>query len=463
MVEKTKIWFRSLINRSSEEIYGWHLRKRVVERCIPPSEKVDFISSEGRPDKPGSKISVRLKILNFFWIKLVLQHDAHKDNESFSRHQTEGFFDTYETETVIKPQSLHTSEVIDRFEFTHCFPRFLNPLINRYLKRRIGKLLSYKHELIDHDIGMIQKYPFEKPFKILISGSHGLIGKNLAYLMEFMGHDVWHLSRKNSKEVRENKTVIWNPRTGECNLFELEGFDVVIHLAGENIGKGWWTKRKKERVFESRVKGTELLVEMIKKLSNPPQIFISASAVGYYGNCGSKLVNEESGPGKGLFLSEVCQHWERAGKDLEERGIRVAYARFGMVLSSQGGALKRMLCPFKWGLGGKVGNGHQYMSWVAIDDVVGALYHVMMTPNLYGAVNVVAPHPVLNGIFTKKLAQVLNRWLGLPFPAFAVRLFMGQKGEELFLSSTRVEPRRLYESGYNFHYPNLCQALEHVT
>lgn len=460
MVEKTKICFRSLINRSSQEIYDWHLRESVIERCIPPSEKIAVICSTGRPNHPASKVSVRFKVLNLFWVNQALEYDPHIDNESFSLHQTSGVFDEYKYETVITPQSTHTAEIIDKFEFTHRLPSLFNPIINHYLKRRIGKLLSYKHELIDHDIGMIQKYLFEKPFKILISGSHGLIGKNLVCLLEFMGHDVWHLSRNSSGE---EKTVIWNPKTGECNLSEFEGFDVVIHLAGENIGKGWWTRRKKRRVLKSRVKGTELLVEVIKKLSHPPQAFISASAVGYYGNCGAKMVNEESGPGKGLFLSEVCQQWEHAGKELEEKGIRVVYTRFGMVLSSEGGALKQMLRLFKWGLGGRMGNGHQYMSWVAIDDVVGALYHVMMTPNLSGAVNVVAPHPVPNDIFTKKLAQVLNRWLGPPFPEFAVRLLMGQKGEELLLSSTRVEPRRLCESGYNFHYPNLYQALEHVT
>ncbi|MCB1109939.1 MAG: TIGR01777 family oxidoreductase [Chlamydiia bacterium] len=305
----------------------------------------------------------------------------------------------------------------------------------------------------------MKKYPFEKPYKVLISGSHGLIGKNLGYFLEFMGHDVWHLNREKRDE---DKVVVWDPESGACNLQDFEGFDAVIHLAGENIGKGWWTKRKKQRVLKSRAEGTERLAKVIGKLSQPPQAFISASAVGYYGNRGNELLNETSGPGKGLFISEVCKRWEQASRELEDRGIRVAHTRFGMVLSAAGGALKQMLRPFKWGVGGKIGSGHQYISWVAIDDVVGALYHVMMTPDLKGAVNVVAPNPVPNTIFSKKLAKILNRWLGPPLPEFVVRLLMGQKGEELLLTSTRVEPQRLNESGYNFHYPKLSQALDHV-
>lgn len=455
----TKLRFRSLVNHSQQEVYNWHLKKRVFERCIPPSEMIDVICSEGKPNRIGSKISFRFKLFKLFWSKQLLEYTHSVKNESFRLVQKKGFFDSYTYETILTPQSPHTTEIVDCFELTHCFPSFLNPIINRYLKRRMAKILSYKHELIDHDIGMIQKYPFKKPLKVLISGAHGLIGKNLVYFLEFMGHDVWTLSRKSCEM---EKVVIWNPRTGECNRNDFEGFDAVIHLAGENIGKGWWTKQKKERVLKSRTKGTELLVDIIKSLANPPKAFISASAIGYYGNRGNELLNEKSGPGKGLFISEVCEQWERASRELEEKGIRVAHARFGMVLSSEGGALKKMLPLFKWGIGGKIGTGHQYISWIAIDDVVGGLYHVMMTPKLLGPVNIVAPNPVPNDVFSKKLAQVLNRWLGPALPEFAVRLLMGQKGEELLLSSARVEPQRLSESGYNFHYPKLCQALEHV-
>jgi uncharacterized protein (TIGR01777 family) len=236
----------------------------------------------------------------------------------------------------------------------------------------------------------------------------------------------------------------------------------MVHLAGENIGEGRWKKNKKERLLNSRVEGTGHLVRIIKGLRNPPQIFIAASAVGYYGDRGREVLDETSVPGHGLFITKLCEEWERATRGLEEKGIRVVNARFGIVLTAKGGALKRMLIPFKWGMGGKIGNGYQYVSWIAMDDVIGALYHIMMTPKIEGAVNVVSPHPVSNDVFAKELSKRLNRWRGPPFPEFLVRLFLGQKGEELLLTSTRVEPARLSETGYHFQYPKLYQALEHV-
>ena len=455
----TKIHFRSLINHSAKEVFEWHLRARLAERCIPPPVNFEVVYSGGRPNKVGSKLVLRLKFLNLFWLEQIVEYTSYVENEAFTLHETKGFFKDYEYETVINPQGSHTAEIIDNYKFTHHLPRFFDSLIKSHFKKRIGKLLSYKHALIDHDLGMIEKYPFEKPYKILISGSHGMIGKDLMHFLEFMGHEVWHLSRTPSDEDR---SIVWDPEVGEYNLSDFENFDVIIHLAGESLSKGWWTKRKKERVLKSRTQGTDQLVQLIKKLSHPPKTFISASAIGYYGNRGSEVVNEESGPGKGLFISEVCEQWERAGKELEEIGVRVVCSRFGLVLSASGGALKKMLLPFKCGLGGRFGSGHQYISWVAMDDVVGSLYHTIMTPDLKGAINIVAPYCVTNDVFTKKLAQVLGKWLAPPIPEFVIRFFMGQRGEELLLSSTRVEPRRLLESGYNFHYPKLCLALEHV-
>ncbi len=459
MVSKSRFQFRSLINRSQEEIFSWHLKDRMLERCIPPYENVEVLNSEGRPNLIGSRISVRAKFLGFFSTTVNLEYTDFFPNESFRIISKDGLLRELKYEMVITPQSAYTSEIIDSFVFSHSFPRIFNPIICRILRKRLSRILTYKHEMIDHDIGMLGKYPFEKPLKVLISGAHGLIGQNLAYFLEFAGHDVWHLSRLGSKE---EKTVIWNPKTGECDARQFEGFDVMVHLAGENIGKGRWTKKKKERVLKSRSKGTENLVQIIKGLEKPPKAFISASAIGYYGNRGNEVVDETSSPGKGLFISEVCEQWERASRELEEKGVRVVHTRFGVVLSSAGGALKKMLTPFKWGMGGKLGNGHQYVSWVAIDDVVGSIYHVMMTPSLHGAVNVVAPNPVPNDILTKKLAKRLNRWMGPPLPEFVIRMILGQKGEELLLTSTRVEPQRLNESGYHFHYPKLSQALEHV-
>ena len=456
---KGRFQLRSLINRSSEEVFAWHLRDRMVERALSPYEDVSGIDSGGRAHLVGSTLSFRVKFLAFFSTTVTLEYTDFVPNESFKLMVKGGLLKNLNYEMVITPQGDHTSEIIDTFIFPDRLPKIFSSILGRLLRKRISRILTYKHQMIDQDIGVLKKYPFDQPLRVLISGSHGLIGTSLAYFLEFAGHDVWHLSRSGSKE---EKTVVWDPCTGECDIQQLEGFDVVVHLAGESIGEGKWTKKKKERVLKSRSQGTANLVKMIERLKTPPRAFISASAIGYYGNRGSKVVDETSGPGTGLFISEVCEAWERASRELEEREIRVVHTRFGIVLSSAGGALKKMLALFKWGVGGKLGSGRQYVSWIAIDDVVGALYHVMMTHSLNGAVNVVAPHPVSNDVLTKKLSKRLNRWTGPRVPELMIRMLFGQKGEELFLTSTRVEPMRLNESGYHFCYPFLSQALEHV-
>ncbi|MCB1116891.1 MAG: TIGR01777 family oxidoreductase, partial [Chlamydiia bacterium] len=368
-------------------------------------------------------------------------------------------YETMVNSQGLNPENAYASEVIDRFKFSLKVPFFIKAYLLSSIKKRIARILKYKHDMIERDIDMINKYPFEKPLKILISGSHGLIGKNLGYFLEFMGHDVWHLCRGMGDN---EKTVYWDPKTGECNPRNFEGFDTVIHLAGENIGKGRWTEKKKERILKSRTEGTEALTNVIKGLKSPPKTFISASAIGYYGDCGSAVVDESSDPGKRLFITEVCERWERASKELEEKGIRVVQARFGMVLSSEGGALKKMLTPFKLGFGGRLGNGKQYVSWVAIDDVVGALYHTIMTSSIKGAVNIVSPEPISNETLTKKLAKALNRWQGAPIPEALIRLLMGQKGEELLLTSARVCPTLLQKTHYRFQYPSIDKCFKHV-
>lgn len=460
MVNTSKFRFHSLITRSTKDIFEWHLKPRMLERSIPPWEKVKVLTSEGKPNQLGSKFSVSVKVFGLRWKKMVLEYAGYMPNESFKVVQKEGFLSDYEYEMTLVAQSEHTSEVIDQFEFSHRYPKIFAYFINRTFKKRLLRLLLYKHQVIDNDLKLLTKYPFQKPLKILIAGSHGLIGNNLFHFLEFAGHEVWHLSRFDEKD--ETRTILWDPVKGSADYHQFEGFDAIINLAGESIAKGRWTQRKKERVLKSRYQGTEHLVGIIKKLKSPPKTFINASAIGYYGSRGNEVVNENSEPGEGLFISEVCEHWERASKDLEEKETRVIQSRFGVVLTSSGGMLKELLHPFEWGLGGNLGSGHQYMSWISIDDVVGALYHMIMTPSISGPVNVVSPHPIPNRVFCKKLAKHLRRWVGPSLPEFMVHILLGQKGDELFLSSTRVEPLRLIESGYTFQYPKLSQALEHI-
>jgi hypothetical protein len=254
--------------------------------------------------------------------------------------------------------------------------------------------------------------------------------------------------------------IPWDPAAGRLDPARLEGLDAVVHLAGENIA-GRWTAAKKARIRSSRVEGTRLLAEALAGLKRPPKTLLCASAIGYYGDRGAELLREESPAGTG-FLAEVCREWEAAARPAAEKGLRVVHLRIGVVLSPAGGALARMLMPFKLGLGGRIGSGSQFMSWIASDDLSGVIRHALTTESLRGPVNAVAPQAVTNLEFTQTLGRVLRRPTPFPMPAFAARLAFGEMAEALLLASARVEPTRLVASGYRFRAPELEGALRHL-
>ncbi len=291
--------------------------------------------------------------------------------------------------------------------------------------------------------------------KILLTGSSGLIGSALTASLSANGHNVKRLLRSR----HTGGEAYWNPEEGTIDLSNCKGIDVVIHLAGDSIAEGRWSKAKKARILDSRIKGTQLIATALARLEERPHTLISGSAIGFYGNRGADIVDEGSPAGEG-FLAGVCQQWEDATAPAAEAGIRVVNVRFGMVLSSSGGALKKMLLPFKLGLGGVVGDGKQYMSWVGIDDVAGMVQHIINTPSLRGPVNLVSPSPVSNRQFVRTLGQVLHRPSILPMPAFMARIMFGEMADELLLASTRVMPRLLMNTGYNFINSDLREALE---
>ena len=254
---------------------------------------------------------------------------------------------------------------------------------------------------------------------------------------------------------------MWDPDKGIVDTAQLGPTDAVIHLAGESLAEGRWTESRKRRLRESRVQGTRVLCEAMVQLPQPPKVIVCASAIGYYGNRGDELLTENSGAGAG-FLAQLCQQWEAAAQPAVQRGIRVVNLRFGIVLSPAGGALAKMLLPFQLGLGGPLGNGRQYMSWIAMDDVLGAIYHVLLIPNLQGPVNAVAPTPVTNRELTKTLGRVLCRPTLFPAPAGILRLVLGELADEALLASARVTPARLQATGYSFRYPTLEGAFRHL-
>jgi uncharacterized protein (TIGR01777 family) len=293
---------------------------------------------------------------------------------------------------------------------------------------------------------------------VLVTGASGFIGSALVPVLIAGGHTVTRLVRSTSRPGQAE--IPWDPAARSIATPALEGLDAVVHLAGENIAQRW-TAEKKARIRDSRVQGTRLLCDALAQLVKPPKVLLCASAIGYYGDRGDRTLREESTPGAG-FLAEVCQAWEAVAAPAVQRGVRVVHLRMGVVLSPAGGALAQMLPPFRLGMGGVVGSGKQYISWVALDDVLGAMHHTLLTETLSGAVNAVAPQPVTNYEFTKTLGHVLGRPTVVPMPAFAARLAFGEMADALLLASTRVVPARLQASGYTFQYPELAGALRHL-
>jgi len=291
--------------------------------------------------------------------------------------------------------------------------------------------------------------------KIAISGASGLLGNEFSEYLLNKGHQVIRLVRR---EPISKDEIHWNPATGIIDKEKLENINALVNFSGENIGLSRWTKKRKTMLFDSRIDSTLLLAETIAQLKNPPHTFLSSSAVGYYGDSGSILLNEGAEPGKG-FLSELCVKWEKATESATKAGIRVVQMRSGVVLSSKGGALKKMLPAFSMGVGGKLGSGTQYFSWILIDDFVRAAYHLLISDNIQTPVNVNSPEVVTNFEFTKILGKVINRPTILPVPGIVLKILFGQVAEELLLSSSNAVPQILMGSGFEFKYPSLEDAL----
>ena len=295
--------------------------------------------------------------------------------------------------------------------------------------------------------------------KILVSGSSGLIGSALLLRLSMAGHAVARLVRPG--KVPAPGDVRWDPAAGRIELAALEGFDAVVHLAGANIAAGRWTPKQKERIRASRVKSTRLLAESMAVLARPPRVLVAASAIGFYGDRGDEVLTEESPAGSG-FLAEVCQEWETATAPATQKGIRVVNLRFGMVLAADGGALPMMLPAFKLGLGGPLGSGRQWVSWITRDDTVGIIQYAIIDERLRGPVNAVAPEPVTHRDFSRALGRVLHRPAIMPVPAFVLRLMLGEMADGLLLASDRVSPEKLKALDYSFLYPGLDPALQHL-
>jgi uncharacterized protein len=296
--------------------------------------------------------------------------------------------------------------------------------------------------------------------RILITGASGLVGKALQEAFKEKGYEMLLASRS---EPKDDKHIKWTVEDGfrDEDLGRLEGLDAIVHLAGESVSGLRWTDEKKKSIRDSRVMGTRTVIDAISKLSSRPKVLVAASAIGFYGERGEEELTEASSVGTG-FLAEVSKEWEAESRRAEDAGVRTVLLRTGIVLSKDGGALATMLTPFKLGVGGVVGSGKQWMSWISLDDVIAIINYALQNENIRGAVNVVSPNPATNEEFTKTLGEVLYRPTFLPLPEFAVSMLFGEMGDALLLASTKVIPKRLQNAGFEFKYPNLKEAVEHA-
>jgi uncharacterized protein (TIGR01777 family) len=295
--------------------------------------------------------------------------------------------------------------------------------------------------------------------KILISGSTGMIGTALIVALRKDGHTIARLARPGThRPSGADNWVRWDPPAGEFDAAAAEGVDAVVNLAGASIGEGRWSEKRKVLLRTSRVDATRHLIGALANLKRPPRVFISASAVGFYGDRGDEELTEQSAPGRD-FLASLCCDWEAEAQHAEQFGARVVLPRFGIILAKQGGALPRMLTPFRMGVGGRLGSGRQWMSWISLDDMVGILRHALSSESSRGPVNTVAPNPVRNAEFTATLAHALHRPAIFPAPAFALKLALGEMAGPLLLSSQRVIPVILEQAGYRFQHSHLDSAL----
>ena len=290
--------------------------------------------------------------------------------------------------------------------------------------------------------------------KVAITGASGLVGTELSKLLQREGHSVIPVVRRKA----DHEQIAWRPSEGRIDPKDFEGIDAVVHLGGDNIAEGRWNAEKKRLIRDSRVKSTELLSKTLAGLDQKPRVFVCASAIGIYGDQRPDAVDEDAGKGEG-FLADVCQDWEDACKATRDAGIRTVNVRIGVVLSKNGGALAKMLTPFKMCAGGIIGSGQQIWSWVSIDDVVGAINHAIENESIDGPLNATSPNASSNAQFTKALGHVLGRPTLIPMPAFAARMALGEMADALLLSSSRVKPKKLLETGYDFKHEDLEATL----
>jgi len=439
---------------SPTDVFDWHERPGALERLTPPWGRVDVLERAGGI-KDGGEITIRVHRgpTSFKW---RLRHRDYEYARQFCDEQVSGplksWLHTHSFSELPGGGTL-MEDSVDLEPPLGAAGAALGPT---FMNAELGRLFRFRHRRLFMDLARHAEYAERPRLTVAITGASGLIGQNLQHFLTTGGHQVIRLVRRSSEVAPD--CVYWNPATGEVDKHGLGRADAVVHLAGTPIADGRWTDDRKRSILRSRVDGTELISKTMASMSGGPRVLLSSSAVGFYGDRGQERLDEKAQSGKG-FLAEVCRAWEGATAAADAAGIRVVHVRTGVVLSPAGGALGQMLLPFKMGVGGRLGSGKQYLSWIDLDDLVGLMHHALHTESLRGPVNATAPNPVTNATFSAALGRALGRPTVIPVPGFAVKAAFGQLGTEALLWGQRVVPQKAVESGYSFFYEGVEDSL----
>ncbi len=452
MSERSRFVAKSCYLCSAKELYEWHSREGALERLIPLWERTSVVAKEGGIEK-GGKVTMKMHAgpFPFTW---NARHVENNPGVMFRDVQQSGPFSYWS-----HSHKFHDTEeggvLEDQIDYQLPLHSYLPGFIKKQMESTLQRIFLHRHEKLRQDL-LLHRRCSSNSLSILITGASGVLGKALIPLLTTGGHRVWTLVRRKPDPAKNE--IFWDPVKGEIDKDALPQLDGVVHLAGEYIGLGRWTDEKKKTILESRTKGTHLLASTLAAMAKPPGVFLCASAVGYYGDCGDRLIGEEKGSGDD-FISEVCRKWEEAAQPAKDGGIRTLFMRIGVVLTPQGGALQRFINSSYLGCISRIGQGKQYISWLSIDDMVAAILHALVCRELSGPVNMAAPEPVSNLDFMKILARLLKRPLMPTIPVFVLKTIYGQMASEILLSGCRVSCKKLEASGFRFRHATLETAL----
>lgn len=444
---------RTRIEAKAATVYLWHASQGAFLRLLPSWSKTRLVSKS-----PGVDVGTRVVVTTPFAglrFTLIAEHTRCEPGKSFTDVMIKSPFKSWVHKHSFIDGADSQSELVDELSYEVPMGFLGKLLVGRSIRKNVEKLFTFRHAQTQADLAVISRYNLPKK-RILVSGASGLIGSSLVPFLQGAGHEVCTLVRKTPKSPSE---IFWDPATKTADSAQLEGFDAWIHLSGENIAEGRWSKARKEKILKSRTESTEFLVTLLNGLKNPPEVLLSGSAIGFYGADSAHVHTEDCEAGAG-FLADVCKAWEASAKPAK---CRLVELRTGIVLSAAGGALKKMVLPTKLCMGAAFGSGKQMMSWIALDDWIYACYHCLATKTVSGPVNLVAPDARDNRGFSRAVAKKLHRWIHIfPVPGFVLKVMLGEMATELLLGSCHVLPQKLEKSGFKFAYPNLEGALDHI-